>query len=115
MTIAEAMGYGRPVIATDYGGSSEYLSARTGYPVGWHRQHVGDGDGHPAYPPQAWWADADLDAAAQAMRQVVRQPGEARRRGRRAARRIRRRYAPAHAARQIARELSRAQRTHRAR
>ena len=44
LTIAEAMAYGRPVIATDYGGSVDFLDASTGYPVSWSPSRVDQSD-----------------------------------------------------------------------
>jgi glycosyltransferase involved in cell wall biosynthesis len=82
MTIAEAMSHGRPVIATDFGGSAEYLRRRTGYPVKWAPARVGPGV--PIYPEDGIWADPDIDDAAALMRMVVSAPRAAARRGTRA-------------------------------
>jgi glycosyltransferase involved in cell wall biosynthesis len=105
MTIAEAMGYARPVIATDYGGSVDYLNSRTGYPVDWSPVRVGEVD--PVYPADGVWADPDLAHAARLMRHVANAPRRARARGRRAASRIATNHSPAVVGRQVARELTR--------
>ena len=103
MSIAEAMAYGRPVIATDYGGNVDFLDKRTGYPVAWRPAAVGVGN--PAYPVDATWAEPDLDQAAALMRRVARAPWWAALRGRRAARRMRRRHSALAVGRRIEREL----------
>jgi glycosyltransferase involved in cell wall biosynthesis len=105
MTIAEAMAYGRPVIATDYGGNIDFLDATTGYPVGWSSARVDQPN--PVYPLDGVWADPDLGHAAQLMRQVVGRRDEAAARGRHAATRIATMYSPVAAGRFVAQELAR--------
>ncbi|MGH2866224.1 MAG: glycosyltransferase family 4 protein [Solirubrobacteraceae bacterium] len=105
MTIAEAMAYGRPVIATDYGGNIDFLDATTGYPVGWRPARVDQPN--PVYPVDGLWAEPDLRHAAQLMRQVANGGDEATARGGRAATRIATRYSPAAAGEVAARELAR--------
>jgi glycosyltransferase involved in cell wall biosynthesis len=105
MTIAEAMAWARPVIATDFGGSAGFLSRRTGYPVRWTPARVGPGV--PIYPEDGYWAEPDLDRAAALMRKVVASPDAAARRGRRAAKWIARKHAPATVGHAVAHELSR--------
>jgi glycosyltransferase involved in cell wall biosynthesis len=103
MTIAEAMAYGRPVIATGFGGNLEYMSSRVAYPVRWQPCRVGPGV--PIYPEDGTWADPDIDHAAALMREVAARPDGARARGRRAARRIAQRYSAAAVGRVIGRRL----------
>jgi len=79
LTIAEAMMRALPVIATDYSGSTEVLTADTGWPVAYRLVPVGDGC-YP-YPPDAEWAEPSLDAAVEAMRAVAADPVAARGRG----------------------------------
>lgn len=79
LTIAEAMAHGLPVIATDYSGSSEVLPPDAGWLVPTSLVKVGPG--HHPYPPDARWAQPDLDQAVAAMRAVVADPQEAARRG----------------------------------
>lgn len=73
--MVEVMALGKPVIATDYSGSTDFLSDQTGYPVP-----------YPLLPLKARdyihsagqvWAYADEDACAVAMRRVVDDPAEA--------------------------------------
>ncbi len=67
--MAEAMLAGKPVVATAYGGNTDFLTERTGYPVGYRLTAVGEGSW--PYDPAARWADPDLDEAAAALRAVV--------------------------------------------
>jgi glycosyltransferase involved in cell wall biosynthesis len=105
LTIAEAMAYGRPVIATDYGGCVDFLDSRTGYPVPWRPARVGVPN--PIYPADGAWAEPDLAHAAALMRQIVVAPGDAAARGRMAATRIAATHAPLAVGRVVARELAR--------
>lgn len=66
--MAEAMALGRPVVATDYSGSADFLSEATGYPVPCRLVPVRAGD-YPHGEGQVW-AEPDLDAAAASMRRV---------------------------------------------
>ena len=82
LLVAEAMALGVPVVATDYSGTTDLLSASTGWPVDARLVPVGPGD-YPFGEGQVW-ADPDLDHAAWQMRQVVLDPAEAGRRAERA-------------------------------
>ena len=79
LTVAEAMAHGLPVIATGYGGTGEFLTTDTGWPVPYRLVPVGPAN--PPYPADALWAEPDLDAAAGAMREVAGDPGLAAGRG----------------------------------
>ena len=68
LLIAEAMVLGKPVISTDYSGTTDLVSPETGYPVDYKLIPVKEGD-YPFHEGQRW-ADADLDHAAWQMRQV---------------------------------------------
>lgn len=70
--LGDAMWLGTPVIASDYGGSTDILDDSCALLVPVRDIAVVDGDG--AYPAGAVWADPDLDAAAAAMRSVVADP-----------------------------------------
>ncbi|GGP37849.1 FkbM family methyltransferase [Saccharothrix coeruleofusca] len=86
LTVAEAMARAMPVISTDYSSTAEFLDRETGWPVPHRLVPVGKGNG--PYPPDALWAEPDLDAAAAAMREIADDPAEAARRGRAARERI---------------------------
>ena len=82
LPIAEAMLAGKPVVATGYGGPADYLSERTGFPVGYRLAEIGEGQA--PYPPDGTWAEPDAEHAAALMRHVVEHPDDAARRGERA-------------------------------
>lgn len=67
-TLAEAMLMGKPVIATDYSGSADYLSEATGIPVPHAMVAVGATE-YPCGEGQSW-AEPDIDGAAAKMRAV---------------------------------------------
>ncbi|OLF06330.1 hypothetical protein BLA60_32350 [Actinophytocola xinjiangensis] len=79
LTVAEAMAHGLPVIATDYGGTAEFLTAETGWPIPYQLVRVGAGN--EPYPRDAHWAQPDTDAMAAALREVADDPDAAARRG----------------------------------
>jgi glycosyltransferase involved in cell wall biosynthesis len=91
--MAEAMLLGKPVIATAWSGSADFMLPEHSYPVD-HRL-AAIGPGNEPYPPDGRWASPDLDQAARHMRDVVEHPGEARRRGALAAAFIREHHSPA--------------------
>jgi glycosyltransferase involved in cell wall biosynthesis len=103
LTIAEAMLLGKPVIATGYGGTLEFMNERNSYLVDWEPVAVGE-RAHP-YPPEAEWAQPDLDHAALLMRGVVSDPNEARARGELARDEISQRHSAAEAGETMARRL----------
>lgn len=72
-TLAEAMLFGKPVVATDFSGNVDFLRLNLGFPVRWKRVRVPAGD----YPfvvdaDQAWWANPNIGNAATQLRQVHR-------------------------------------------
>jgi glycosyltransferase involved in cell wall biosynthesis len=79
LSLADAMALGKPVIATAYGGNTEFMTQANSYLIPWERTLVGPGCEH--YPESAHWAEPDLDAAAAALRAVASSPQEAAARG----------------------------------
>jgi glycosyltransferase involved in cell wall biosynthesis len=92
LTVAEAMLLSKPVIATRYGGTQEFLTDENAYPVDWVPVPVGEG-AFP-YPPDGVWAEPDLDQAAGLMRRVHSERDEARERGATARRQMLERHSP---------------------
>jgi 2-polyprenyl-3-methyl-5-hydroxy-6-metoxy-1,4-benzoquinol methylase len=81
---------GKPVIATGYSGNLDYMTAANSYLVD-HELHT-IGTGADPYPPDARWAEPDLDHAAELMRDVYERRAEWRARASRGAERLRERY-----------------------
>jgi SAM-dependent methyltransferase len=82
LTMAEAMGLERPVIATGYSGNLDFMTPDNSYLVDYVRGKV------PAecdpYPQGSPWAEPNLDQAAEYMRRVYRARDEATRKAQRA-------------------------------
>lgn len=72
---AEALAAGKVVVATDYGGSTEFISEETGYPVQWSRIDVGPDDY--ILTENSTWADPSVDHAATALRTIYNNPQQA--------------------------------------
>lgn len=86
LTLAEAMAYGKPVIATGYSGNLTFMNEGNSYLVPYALTELEDDVG--SYPAGSIWAEPDVDAAARLMRQVVEQPEDARERAERGQRTI---------------------------
>ncbi|MCK5872195.1 MAG: glycosyltransferase family 4 protein [Methylococcales bacterium] len=72
-TPAEAMLFGKPVIATDFSGTTDFITPQTALPVRWSKKKVNVGE----YPfiideDAAYWAEIDIDHAAQRMQFAVK-------------------------------------------
>ena len=72
LTMAEAMYFGKPVIATAYSGNLDFMTPENSFLVPASATKIGPGAA--PYDPNGWWADPDLDFAATIMRDVVRDP-----------------------------------------
>jgi hypothetical protein len=93
LTMAEAMYFGRPVIATGYSGNLDFMTAENSFLV--RHEMVPIGPGAAPYPAEGEWAEPDLDHAAELMRRVFEQPQLAAARAQRAADDIRRTHSVA--------------------
>jgi glycosyltransferase involved in cell wall biosynthesis len=87
LTIAEAMGLGKPAIATAYSGNLEFMTSENSYLCPTRRSEVGP-EREP-YPADSHWSEPDLEAAAGLLRHVYDHQAEAQARGLRAAEDIR--------------------------
>jgi hypothetical protein len=105
LSLAEAMLLRTPVVATDYGGSRDFVTAFNALPV--DARPVAIGPGHDPYPERGEWAEPDLDHAAACLRAVRADPGAAQQRARRARADVLARHAPAVAGRAMAERLAR--------
>ena len=105
LTIAEAMLLETPVIATDYGGSRDFVTAFNSLPV--DARMVPIGPGNDPYPADGEWAEPDLDHAAACMRSVLVDRAGALSRAQRARAEVVARHAPAVAGRAMAARLAR--------
>lgn len=79
LTLAEAMALGKPAIATGFSGNRHFMTDENSFLVEYRLTSV-SGDCGP-YPPDAQWAEPDLNHAALLMRAVYLDPGGAARRG----------------------------------
>lgn len=80
---AEAMALGKPVIATDWSSTTDFVRREHACPVGYRLVPVG-GDAGP-YEGAQQWADPDVDEAADWMRRLAADPAAGREIGRKAA------------------------------
>ncbi|RYB02177.1 rhamnan synthesis F family protein [Lichenibacterium ramalinae] len=69
LTIAEAMEMGKVVVATDYGGSRDFLDPSCGFPV--KAREVALEQSHGPYLRGAVWGEIDEEALAAALREAV--------------------------------------------
>lgn len=72
-TPAEALLFGKPVIATDFSGNTDFLTPQTGFPVKWRKKAVKEGE----YPfikkkSKAYWAEPDISHAAEQMQAALK-------------------------------------------
>lgn len=69
---AEALAVGNIVISTDYGGTRDFISEETGFPVEWKRISIKEGEYVEA--EGGTWADPSIEHAAQRLREVYDAP-----------------------------------------
>lgn len=83
LCLAESMRLGRPVIATGWGGNTDFMSPANSYPVDFELVPLEEDLLH--FRAGLRWAEPDLDHAAARMREVADDPDQAARRGAQAA------------------------------
>lgn len=79
LTMIEAMALGKPVVATGYSGNMDFMTAENSYLVRYQMSEL-DRD-HGPYQRGTFWAEPDLDHAAEQMRRVCEQRDEAHNKG----------------------------------
>jgi glycosyltransferase involved in cell wall biosynthesis len=104
LTLAEAMLHGRPVIATRYGGTLEFMDDANSLLVDVQPTAVGPGS---VYPGDGTWAEPDLDHAARCMRAAVADPAAARTRAATAKADVLARHSPAAVGQRLRTEITR--------
>ncbi|HMD45964.1 MAG TPA: glycosyltransferase [Acidimicrobiales bacterium] len=104
LSLAEAMAWGRPVVATAYSGNTDYMTDENSYLVPYELVAV-PSSLSTVYPPTARWAEPSIDDAARRLRQVWEHPEAADARGARAQLDIRRTHSSEAAARAVAARL----------
>ena len=105
LTLAEAMYFGKPAIATAYGGNLEFMTAENSFLVPCEMTAVGDGND--PYPSDAEWAEPNIAVAASLMREVFDDQEAARERGLVGQQSIRRAHSPSVVGGAMSRRLDR--------
>jgi glycosyltransferase involved in cell wall biosynthesis len=105
LTMAEAMAFGKPVIATGYSGNVDFMNSENSYLIDYTMGRVGAEC--EIYPPEGDWADPSIEHAAELMRRVYSEPDEAAAKGKRAEADVSRLLSPAATGQSMRRRLER--------
>ncbi len=108
LLLIESLYLGRPVVATDYGGTTDFIDQSTGYPVGYKLRRIEQAIG--PYPLGAVWAEPSVESAMTQMLAVLSDPDEAAKRVAAGQRRVDELYGIKSAGERYAAELARVER-----
>jgi glycosyltransferase involved in cell wall biosynthesis len=111
LPLAEAMYFGKPVIATGWSGNMEFMTVNNSFPVRYDMVELEHDTG--PFRRGLSWAQPDQEHAAWLMNRVVQRPDEARRLGQRARSDIRSNFSPEHIGRLMDERLKRIHRSFR--
>ena len=103
LTVAEAMFHGIPAIATDYGGTVDFVSEEVGFPLAYRLIEVERGEG--PYPKGAIWSEPSSEHLKELLALAVADPQAAAAKGRLARARILKDYSAAAVGRLIEQRL----------
>ena len=103
LTVAEAMALGLPVIATDYGGTADFLNSEVGFPLSYRLVEI-DQD-HGPYEKGAIWSEPSRQHLQELLRTVVASPQNAIEKGQRARARMGTDYSASAVGRRMAQRL----------
>jgi glycosyltransferase involved in cell wall biosynthesis len=92
LTLAESMYLGKPVIGTGWSSTADFMDPWNSFPVRYRLIQLEQDYG--PYKKGQWWADPDIDDAAETMLRVVNDPEEAQRRAARGKELMRTAYSP---------------------
>lgn len=73
LVVAEAMQRGKPVVATDWSGNTDFFDETVGLPIPYVLVPVSDPQGYYCFPGQVW-AEPSVNSAAEALRQLRSAP-----------------------------------------
>jgi glycosyltransferase involved in cell wall biosynthesis len=93
LAVAESMYLAKPVIATGWSATSEYLNSENGLPVRFSLVELGEN--HGPYAKGSTWAEPDVGHASELMRRIASAPSDASRIGAAARRTMEERFSPA--------------------
>jgi glycosyltransferase involved in cell wall biosynthesis len=105
LTILEAMNAKKPVIATPYGGVTDFVNEETAMPLKYHMADVGENN--LPYPATQRWADPEHASIRAALRAIFRDRGLARRLGDSGHRQVGKLFSPDNTAAAVQAEIQR--------